>query len=64
MNERAMTPEIWDFETIYGYPTKEDAVRAAERARNAGFKAEFVTTKDADYKYGFMLIDPFEYLED
>lgn len=50
----------WEFGKIYKAETRENAVRAAKMARNAGFKTEFKLTGDPEMPYGFILVDPFE----
>ena len=59
------SPEFieWEFGHIYKAKTKEDAVRHAKQARNAGFETAFTMTGDAEWPYGFVLVDPFEQSE-
>ena len=54
----------WEFGCIYKAKSKEDAVRTAKQARNAGFKTIFKLTGDPEWPYGFILADPFEQLEE
>lgn len=58
--DRLMVPEEWQFGYNYCYGTKEECVRASKRARNEGFKVEFLMSGDPDYPYAFCLVDPFE----
>lgn len=53
----------WEFGSIYKSQTKEDAVRFAKQARNAGFKTAYKMTGDPEWPYGFILVDPFESME-
>lgn len=52
-----------EFDKTYKAVTKEDAVRYAKQARNAGFKTAFKMTGDPEWPYGFVLVDPFEGME-
>lgn len=61
MDEKKLSGYIeWEFGYIYKAETKEDAVRGARQARNAGFKTAYKMTGDAEWPYGFILVDPFE----
>lgn len=64
MKDATLLPDDWEFGMIYKAQTKEACVRAAKKARNEGFKVDFRLTDDPEYPYGFILVDPFEWMED
>ena len=62
MKDATLLPDDWEFGMIYKSQTKEACVRASKKARNEGFRVDFCKTDDPDYPYGFILVDPFEYM--
>lgn len=63
MKDATLLPDDWEFGMVYKSDTKEACVRAAKKARTEGFKVEFVKTDDRNFPYGFILVDPFEWME-
>lgn len=61
--QNLMVSDQWRFGEVYCYKEKEDCVRSAKKARNEGFRVDFIVNEETDFRYAFKLVDPFEGME-